>query len=124
MTMTARGLGVVAGILWLILALPLLALPFVAVAARFPPPIWLLAMPFIALGMATALITRPAARRVLIGSVGLGLVFAILAVLASRQSGVFPPAGPTLAYGAIAAVVALISAAALAPTSRGGLSRR
>ena len=124
MAVSPRGLGVVAGILWLMLALPLFVLPLMAVAFGSVPPIWLVAMPFIALGIATVLITRPAARRVLIGSVGLGLLFAILAALASQQSSSFPPAGAVLAYGAIAVITALISTAALVATSPGGPSRR
>jgi hypothetical protein len=123
MAISTRGLGVVAGLLWLMLALPLFVLPFMAVAFGSGPPIWLLAMPFIALGIATALITKPAARRPLIASVGFGLLLAVLSVLA-WSPGTFPPHAALLAYAAIAALTAAISAAALATTSPGGPSRR
>jgi hypothetical protein len=124
MAVSARALGVLAGILWLVLAFPLLVLPFVAVAAGSGQPIWLIALPFIALGLATVLITRPSVRPALAAPFGLGLLFVALAVLVSRQSGTFASNGPGLAYGAIAALTALISAAAWVATSPSDPSRR
>jgi hypothetical protein len=121
--MSPRGLGVLAGILWLVLAFPLLVLPFAAVLAGSGPALGLVAMPFVGLVLANALVTKPTARRVLIASVGSGLLFAVLAVLA-WQPGTFPPQMGLLAYGALAALTTLISAAALATTNPGGPSRR
>jgi hypothetical protein len=121
--MSPRGLGVLAGILWLVLALPLLVLPFVAVLAGTGPAVGLVPLPFVGLVLATALITKPTARRVLIASIGFGLLLAVLSALAWRP-GTFPPHAALLAYAAIAALTAMISAAALTVTSRGGPSRR
>lgn len=121
--MSPRGLGVLAGILWLVLAFPLLVLPFLAVVAGAGPAVGLVPLPFVGLVLATALITKPAARRPLIASVGFGLLLAVLSALVWLP-GTFPPHATLLAYAAIAALTAMISAAALAATSRGGPSRR
>ena len=123
MAMSPRGLGVLAGILWLVLALPLLVLPFAAVLAGTGPALGLVPLPFVSLALGTALITKPTAPRVLIASVGVGLLLAALSVIAWRP-GTFPPHAAMLAYAAVAALTATISATALAATSRGGPSTR
>jgi hypothetical protein len=126
MAVSARGLGVLAGIFWLVLVLPLVLLAFLAVMVGSQSVILFAATAAGGLVVATALITKPTSRRRLVASVALGLVFAIIAVLAAQRSeGAFPSAQQDVAYGALAVITALISAiGALAATSRGAPSRR
>ena len=125
MAVGARGLGVLAGVLWLGLSFPLVLLAFLAVLVASESVILFAATAGGGLVAAASLITKPTSRPRLAASMAFGLVFAVIAVRASLESkGAFPSAQQDLAYGAFAVFTALISAAALATTSRGGPWRR
>jgi carbonic anhydrase/acetyltransferase-like protein (isoleucine patch superfamily) len=112
MVVSPRGLVVLAGIFWLALALPMFGLAALSVLIGSQSVVLFAAMAAASLVQATALLTKPTARPRMFASVVLGVLFAVVAVLASLQSGVFPPQGPTLVYGALAAFTAVISAIA------------
>jgi len=107
MAVGARGLGVLAGVLWLGLSFPLVLLAFLAVLVASESVILFAATAGGGLVAAASLITKPTSRPRLAASMALG-----------------PSAQQDLAYGAFAVFTALISAAALATTSRGGPWRR
>jgi hypothetical protein len=106
--MSGSGLGVLAGILWLALALPMFGLAVVSVLAGYPS-VLSAGMGVAGAVLAAALITRPTSRPWLSASAVFGMLFGVLAASASLQvSG----AWPLLTYGALAAVTAVISAIA------------
>lgn len=120
MTITARGLGVLAGIFWLALAVPVFLLGPISLLAGIPQGIIVLtAIGFASLGAATALILKPTDRPRLIASVVLALLFATLAVLISLRSGdPFSYGIQFIGYAVLAAVTAMISAIAASDVFR------
>jgi hypothetical protein len=119
MTVTARGLGVLAGIFWLALAVPAFLLAPITLLVGSEGIIELTAIGFASLVVATALILKPTDRPRLIASVVLGLLFAILAVLISLRSGdPFSYGIQFIGYAVLAAVTALISAIAASDVFR------
>lgn len=119
MTATARGLGVLAGIFWLALAVPVFLLAPITLLVGSEGIIELTAMGVASLAAAAALILKPTDRPRLIASVVLGLLFAILAVLISLRSGdPFSYGIQFIAYAVLAAITALISAIAASDVFR------
>lgn len=111
MAVHPQGLAVLAGIIWLGLAVPLFGLAAISLKVGSQSTALFAAMATSGLVVATALMLRPGARPSLIASAFLGVLFAALSGLATWQSmGVFPSQGPTLAYGVVAAIVTVISA--------------
>lgn len=114
-----RRLAILAGVIWLTLTFPLVLLAAFAVLVGSQSAVLFAAMAAAGLALATALLTNPSARRPILASLVLGVVFAVVAGIASlRSSGAVPPEGYILVYGAFAASAALISAIAASRVAR------
>jgi hypothetical protein len=104
---------VIAGILWLGLSIPPFVLAGISLLVGSQSSIVFAALAICGLVAASGLLLRPGGRSPLVASAALGVLLAALAgVAASRSEGVFPSPLPTLAYGLVAALVAVISARA------------
>jgi hypothetical protein len=108
-----RRLAVLAGVIWLALAFPLVSLAAFAVLVGSQSAVLFATMAAAGLAVATALLTNPSGRPPMLASVVLGVVFAVVPVFASlRFADAFPSGGHILVFGAFAASAALISAIA------------
>ena len=118
--MRPRGLAVLAGIIWMALAVPLFLIAPMALMVGSGSAIYFIAIATASLALGAALILKPTARPPLVASLVLGLVLAVLAVLASQEAGPWP----TLVYAAFAASAAVISGIVWLATRAADPSRR